>query len=134
MPCALPTNTKASYLFSLFLTLTSSLFSNWGNSHPLLWPWLHFYCTTLIPHTFAYSYFWRGLLKVTSSCSTLLLTSLYKPQIYLVGSDSSDQNNRDVVQYYHFSSIGTDRNSTIWGLFTVLIIIPYFTFIKKDPD
>ena len=51
-----------------------------------------------------------------------------------MGTDSSDQNHRDVFQSHSCSSTGMDRNSPHWRLFTVFIIRPYCTFRTQVLD
>ena len=121
VPCFLPPNTKASFFIMLFFPLSWFPLSNWVTGYPLWQPWLHFSCYTLTPHASDFSDFCSGVLEVTSSCCAFLNHISGWAKSFLVVIDSSNQNCRDMVQYYPCYSIGTYINSSPCYLITILL-------------
>ena len=121
VPCFLPPNTKASFFIMIFFPLSWFPLSNWVTGYPLWQPWLHFSCSKLTPHASDFSDFWSWVLEVPSSCCSFLDHISEWAKAFLVGIDSSNQNCRDVVQYYPCSSIGTYINSSPCYLITILL-------------
>ena len=131
VPCFLPPNTKASFFIMIFFPLSWFPLSNWVTGYPLWQPWLHFSCYTLTPHASDFSDFCSGVLEVTSSCCAFLNHISGWAKSFLVVIDSSNQKHRYVVKSDTCCSTGTDINFSPWRFFTVLLMIPYWTFLHR---